>query len=395
VQTILETKRRPNEQLVRAITEGKIDGVSPEDTPSLVASLQNSGDGRCSSLSSALAKHEKFLEDSAELPETAARLEDPAGGEPDSAQRIEASASESIEDPAQKLAGSDREASIQQTMDEVKERMDQDEERRRMAGEAGTSKKAKRKKRGRNKKEQEPLQSPEAAASASLGGDAPVDRGLEGESPDILSTGELAFGGADSVGERSFLANLIFSPILMASAVQTELLSTLNLVRSTKPGAEPIPTGPAEPVHTGAEGQGPSTKLERQQQEDEMRALALERAITLYGQEWGHLSVPKKGKPMRIPAFRHTKRMLKGNRGGATHKCGVLEVHPAVLQLLSTENAIAASLHPRHMPMIVPPRPWSRYSFSSFLVGAFSCPFEGMDVLRGPLGLLRFMWERM
>lgn len=51
------------------------------------------------------------------------------------------------------------------------------------------------------------------------------------------------------------------------------------------------------------------------------------------------------------PAFHHSYDFLRG------HKQGVIKINPAVADRISRDN-LNGTIHPRHLPMLTPPRPW-------------------------------------
>ncbi|KAG0237059.1 DNA-directed RNA polymerase [Actinomortierella wolfii] len=61
-----------------------------------------------------------------------------------------------------------------------------------------------------------------------------------------------------------------------------------------------------------------------------------------------------------IPAFYHTYQYAKGQ------KIGVIKVHSKISEILSKEP-VGAVIHPRHLPMLVHPRPWLTYNNGGYL----------------------------
>lgn len=361
MQSVFEPRKPPNKKLLNAIERGRIPGVSAEDTPLLFENARTFDKD---------VRWNEPLNDSSSLPETAARLDDSASALPDPAQTIAAARSENVGESAPET--DPREATIQETMREMEERSEQNVERRRLSAEAGTSEgdteKPKRKRRGRSGK---------IAGELSTGGGATAEvtgteNAQEKAKPGMSLASLVRMSASTAVGDA------VLAPIV--AAVNSNLIQTLDAhVRSAPPGTEHVHTDAGSAVHTeaeqildthatlgsvqpGAEHIHTTAETLEQPVDEETRAAMLEAAILKFGPEWGHLSVPKKGKQQfRIPAFRRTLRMLKSNRGtGPLHKCGVLEVHPAILEKLSQESAALADRFPRYMPMVVPPRPWTR-----------------------------------
>lgn len=67
----------------------------------------------------------------------------------------------------------------------------------------------------------------------------------------------------------------------------------------------------------------------------------------------------------QIPAFYHgyqlgSGSMAKGKRGDHWKRHGSISCHPNVLKLVNDGHAVRASLSPRYMPMLIPPKPWTR-----------------------------------
>ncbi|KAI0371016.1 DNA/RNA polymerase [Pilatotrama ljubarskyi] len=60
------------------------------------------------------------------------------------------------------------------------------------------------------------------------------------------------------------------------------------------------------------------------------------------------------------PAFFHSYEYLRG------HRLGVIKFNPAVAERMS-KDPIAETLHPRHLPMLVKPKPWLSYNNGGYL----------------------------
>lgn len=78
----------------------------------------------------------------------------------------------------------------------------------------------------------------------------------------------------------------------------------------------------------------------------------------LHSKEW-------EGAPLQVPAFHHgyqlgSGSMARGKRGDHWKRHGSISCHANVLQLVNDGHAVRASLSPRYMPMLIPPKPWTR-----------------------------------
>lgn len=51
------------------------------------------------------------------------------------------------------------------------------------------------------------------------------------------------------------------------------------------------------------------------------------------------------------PAFFHSYEYVRG------HKLGVIRLNPLVAEQLA-KDGLGEALHPRHLPMLIPPKPW-------------------------------------
>lgn len=60
------------------------------------------------------------------------------------------------------------------------------------------------------------------------------------------------------------------------------------------------------------------------------------------------------------PAFNHSYEYLRG------HKLGVIKFNPAVADRMS-KDPIAETLHPRHLPMLMKPKPWLSYNNGGYI----------------------------
>ena len=61
------------------------------------------------------------------------------------------------------------------------------------------------------------------------------------------------------------------------------------------------------------------------------------------------------------PALYHSYECIRG------HKLGVVKFNPAAADRMS-KDPIAETLHPRHLPMLVKPKPWLSYSNGGYPV---------------------------
>jgi len=60
------------------------------------------------------------------------------------------------------------------------------------------------------------------------------------------------------------------------------------------------------------------------------------------------------------PAFFHAYEYLRGQ------KLGIIKLNPAVSDKLATDS-LERTIHPRHLPMLVKPRPWVNYKEGGYL----------------------------
>lgn len=60
------------------------------------------------------------------------------------------------------------------------------------------------------------------------------------------------------------------------------------------------------------------------------------------------------------PAFYHAYEYVRGN------KLGILKLNPEVAERLSTDR-LRETIHPRHLPMLVPPKPWMHVRQGGYL----------------------------
>lgn len=60
------------------------------------------------------------------------------------------------------------------------------------------------------------------------------------------------------------------------------------------------------------------------------------------------------------PAFSHSYEYVRGN------KLGVIKLNPAVASRMA-KDPIAIVVHPKHMPMLIPPRPWKAHDDGAYL----------------------------
>lgn len=74
----------------------------------------------------------------------------------------------------------------------------------------------------------------------------------------------------------------------------------------------------------------------------------------------------KRGQRME-PAFVHDMVPMFLSRGRQSHLVGVIRCHPAVLNLVREGHIVMETLSPRHLPMLVPPRPWTSPAEGGYL----------------------------
>ena len=60
------------------------------------------------------------------------------------------------------------------------------------------------------------------------------------------------------------------------------------------------------------------------------------------------------------PAFFHSYEYVRG------HKLGVIKLNPVVADRIARDN-IRETLHPRHLPMLVQPRPWLSHDQGGYM----------------------------
>lgn len=60
------------------------------------------------------------------------------------------------------------------------------------------------------------------------------------------------------------------------------------------------------------------------------------------------------------PAFAHAYEYVKGN------KLGIIKLNPAVSSRIAKDD-MSLVMHPKHLPMLVPPRPWKSYEDGGYL----------------------------
>jgi DNA-directed RNA polymerase len=63
---------------------------------------------------------------------------------------------------------------------------------------------------------------------------------------------------------------------------------------------------------------------------------------------------------MQQQAFFHAYEYMKG------HKLGVIKVHPIIAERLA-QDPMFQTLQPRHLPMLVKPKPWLNHNVGGYL----------------------------
>jgi DNA-directed RNA polymerase len=85
----------------------------------------------------------------------------------------------------------------------------------------------------------------------------------------------------------------------------------------------------------------------------------------------GHIEVNTSSSSEEQPAFFHSYEYLRG------HKLGVIRLNPEVAERMSRDG-LRETLHPRHLPMLVKPKPWLSYDQGGYLysqsTSASYCP---------------------
>ena len=61
------------------------------------------------------------------------------------------------------------------------------------------------------------------------------------------------------------------------------------------------------------------------------------------------------------PAFSHGYDYVRGR------KQGLIKLNPVVASRLGRDH-IAVVIHPKHLPMLVPPQPWTSYNDGAYLI---------------------------
>ncbi len=67
------------------------------------------------------------------------------------------------------------------------------------------------------------------------------------------------------------------------------------------------------------------------------------------------------------PAFFHSYEYLRG------HKLGVIKLNPVVSERIAKDQ-LRETLHPRHLPMLVKPKPWLSHDQGGYLYNKSRCP---------------------
>jgi DNA-directed RNA polymerase len=61
------------------------------------------------------------------------------------------------------------------------------------------------------------------------------------------------------------------------------------------------------------------------------------------------------------PAFTHAYEYFRGR------KLGVIKLNPVVASRLAKDN-IGVVIHPKHLPMLIPPKPWKAHNDGAYLL---------------------------
>ena len=66
------------------------------------------------------------------------------------------------------------------------------------------------------------------------------------------------------------------------------------------------------------------------------------------------------------PAFTHSYEYVRG------YKLGIIRLNPVVAERMAKDN-IQDTMHPRHLPMLVKPKPWLNYNEGGYLYNKSTC----------------------
>lgn len=72
------------------------------------------------------------------------------------------------------------------------------------------------------------------------------------------------------------------------------------------------------------------------------------------------------------PAFIHSYEYLRG------YKLGIIKLNPVVAERMAKDN-IRDTMHPRHLPMLVKPKPWLNYNEGGYIYNKSTCVFCHFD----------------
>jgi DNA-directed RNA polymerase len=73
------------------------------------------------------------------------------------------------------------------------------------------------------------------------------------------------------------------------------------------------------------------------------------------------------------PAFSHSYEYVRGN------KLGVIKLNPEVASRMA-KDSIAVVVHPKHMPMLIPPRPWKAHDDGAYLFHKGKRPYPRAEL---------------
>lgn len=66
------------------------------------------------------------------------------------------------------------------------------------------------------------------------------------------------------------------------------------------------------------------------------------------------------------PAFSHSYEYLRG------YKLGIIKLNPVVAERMAKDN-IRDTMHPRHLPMLIKPKPWLNYNEGGYIYNKSAC----------------------
>ena len=66
------------------------------------------------------------------------------------------------------------------------------------------------------------------------------------------------------------------------------------------------------------------------------------------------------------PAFTHSYEYLRG------YKLGIIRLNPVVAERMA-KDSIRDTMHPRHLPMLIKPKPWLNYNEGGYIYNKSAC----------------------